>query len=78
MLLESRISGGSVILVVRSGGVPVVCSACKGGLAFSESVVLDPCIVCGGGVVEGSVVCVVGVVGMGVVVVSGTDLRKIH
>ena len=61
-----------MILVVKSGGVPVVRSACKGGLIFNESVVLDPCIVCGG-VVGGSVDSVVGVVGLGVVVVSGAN-----
>ena len=65
-------SGGRVIFVVRSGGVPVFSSACKGGFAFRESVVLDPCIVCDGDV-GASVVSVVSVVGLGVVLVSATD-----
>lgn len=77
MLLESRMSGGSVIFVVKSGGVTVFSSACKGGFIFSESVVLDPCTVCTGDV-GGSEVSVVSVsvVGFGVVLVSGTNDEK--
>lgn len=71
MLAESRMSGGRVILVVRSGGVPVVSSACKGGFILIESVVVDPCTVCEGEE-GGSVVSVLSVVDKGVVLVSTT------
>lgn len=73
MLAESRMSGGRVIFVVKSGGVPVLSSTCKGRFILVESVVLDPCTVCD---VGGSVVSVLPVVVKGVVLVSGTDQKE--
>ena len=75
MFCESRISGGNVIFVVKSGGVTVLSSACKGGLILTDSVVLDPCTVCDAEE-GGSVVSVVSVVGLGVVLASVTDRRR--